>query len=255
MTGSAMQRSIHLEPLDEQIVLSMTDELLQLSSDFHLALEFDVARLCVEHLLYVQQINSFMNLTRITDMHEALVLHILDSLSLAQRLSITPNRFLDMGTGAGFPGIPFHVMTGSSGVLLDSVGKKIDAVNTCIQQLALSDVTGIHARLETFAIEGAHSFDTVLARAVGQLPLLIEYGTPFLTMNGNLVLAKANPSAEERSSGLNAAKICGLELSSVCEFDLPENLGHRSVFYFHKVSEPHVNLPRAVGLAKRNPLG
>lgn len=254
MPKPVSQRTINLEILDEQIVASTADELLELAHSFGLSLDTTSARLCVEHLLYVQQINSYMNLTRITDMHEALTLHILDSLSLLDILPCKPQYFLDMGTGAGFPGIPFHVMTGSSGVLLDSVGKKIDAVNACIKQLGLSGISGVHARLEEFAATQGHIFDTVLARAVGQLPLLIEYGTPFLANDGSLVLAKANPSDDEFAAGLRAAKICGLELVQTKEFELPENLGHRTVFLFHKVSEPRIKLPRTVGLAKKNPL-
>lgn len=254
MAGMTPHRTITLEALDKQFVASTTDELLRLSDSFKLSLDAHDARLCVEHLLYVQQINSYMNLTRITDIHEALTLHILDSLALIPMFPATSQHFLDMGTGAGFPGVPFHVVTGASGILLDSVGKKIDAVNACIKQLGLHGITGVHARLEEFATEQSRAFDTVLARAVGQLPLLIEYGTPFLSDDGYLVLAKANPSHNEYESGLKAAKLCGLELSQTNEFDLPENLGHRTVFLFHKISEPHVKLPRPVGAAKRNPL-
>lgn len=255
MSALGSQHTIELEPIDEQLVASLSDELLHLASSFSLTLDDAAAQLCVEHLLYVQQINSYMNLTRITDVHEALTLHILDSLALAQILPSNPTRFLDMGTGAGFPGIPFHVLTRSSGVLLDSVGKKIAAVNACIKQLGLKEIIGVHARLEEFALKESHSFDVVLARAVGQLPLLLEYGTPFLSDDGYLVLAKAFPSEDERSSGLKAASLCGLNLLDVFEFDLPGDLGHRSIFLFRKVKEPSVRLPRPVGIAKKNPLG
>lgn len=255
MATSLPRRSITLEALDARLIASLGDELLALSSALNLQLDLNTAQLCVEHLLYVQQINSYMNLTRITDLHEALVLHILDSLALTQILPTVSHRFLDMGTGAGFPGVPFHLQTGSAGVLLDSVGKKIDVVNACIKQLGLAEIVGVHARLEEFALKEARLFDTVLARAVGQLPLLIEYGTPFLSDDGYLVLAKANPSDDEHLAGLKAAKLCGLELSQTVEFDLPENLGHRTVFLFHKIAEASIKLPRAVGMAKKEPLG
>lgn len=254
MTVSISKHAINLEPLDKDCVASLTDELLMLSESFGLSFDLKVALLCVKHLLYVQQINRVMNLTRITNLHEALTLHILDSLSLNQVLQHAPQRFLDMGTGAGFPGIPFHVVTGSEGILLDSVGKKIDAVNTCINKLELKGVTALHARLEDYALVAARSFDTVLARAVGQLPLLIEYGTPFLSDDGYLILAKANPTDKECQAGLNAAVICGLELSDMHEFDLPKNLGHRTIFVFHKISEPQIKLPRPIGMAKKNPI-
>lgn len=252
--SSVQDRSITLSPLDEHQVASFTHELLELAVPYDLDLSEHAARCCVSHLMYVQQVNTYMNLTRINDMHEALVLHILDSLLLARILPAVPNRFLDMGTGAGFPGIPFHVLTGCGGVLLDSVGKKIKAVSAFIDTLGLQGIQGIHARLEEYALQHHDSFDLVFARAVGQLPLLIEYATPFLEMNGYLLLAKAYPSDDELSAGMKAASICGLDLVMADEFDLPDGLGHRTVFLYQKTQEASLRLPRPVGTAKHQPL-
>ena len=202
----------------------------------------------------VNQVNQYMNLTRISDIHEALVLHVVDSLSLTRDLPIEPERFLDMGTGAGFPGIPFAIYTGCEGVLLDSVGKKINAVNAFITELGLDAVTAVHDRCESYASKHASEFDTVFARAVGQMNLIVEYATPFIEEDGYLVMAKANPSDEERRIADKTAELCGLELVGVDEFDLPCDLGHRTVYLYQKVSKPRVKLPRAVGLAKKQPL-
>lgn len=252
--SNTADRVITLMPLDEHDVASFTQELLDLAAPYDLSLSEDMARTCVSHLLYVQQVNTYMNLTRIVDMHEALTLHILDSLLLTRVLPVTPSHFLDMGTGAGFPGIPFHIFTGSYGVLLDSVGKKIKAVSAFIDALGLHGIQGVHARLEEYALREHRAFDLVCARAVGQLPLLIEYATPFLEEDGYLLLAKANPDDDELSSGLKAASICGLKLVRTDEFDLPEGLGHRTVLLYQKVGNPKIQLPRPTGTAKRQPL-
>lgn len=238
----------------EEEIQSLSQEVIALAAELDIDVDIDIARTCVEHLLYVNQVNEYMNLTRIKDIHEALVLHIVDSLTLARDLPIDPERFLDIGTGAGFPGIPLAIYTGSEAVLLDSVGKKIKAVNAFINQLSIDGVVGVHDRCESFALTHGGEFDLVVARAVGQMNLIIEYGTPYLEEDGYLVVAKANPSEDEICIAHKTADVCGLELIGMDEFDLPKNLGHRTVFLYQKVSQPKVKLPRAVGLAKSKPL-
>lgn len=249
-------RQISIQSLSETDgeVAELARELIAYCSQLDLDLDVSDAKLCVRHLLMVNQVNQYMNLTRISDIHEALVLHVVDSLSLTRDLPIEPERFLDMGTGAGFPGIPFAIYTGCEGVLLDSVGKKVNAVNAFITELGLDAVTAVHDRCESYASKHASEFDTVFARAVGQMNLIVEYATPFIEEDGYLVMAKANPSDEERRIAGKTAELCGLELVGVDEFDLPCDLGHRTVFLYQKVSKPKVKLPRAVGLAKKQPL-
>lgn len=247
-------RQISIQPLSETDgeVAELARELIAYCSQLDLDLDVSDAKLCVRHLLMVNQVNQYMNLTRISDIHEALVLHVVDSLSLTRDLPIEPERFLDMGTGAGFPGIPFAIYTGCEGVLLDSVGKKVNAVNAFITELGLDAVTAVHDRCESYASKHASEFDTVFARAVGQMNLIVEYATPSIEEDGYLVMAKANPSDEERRIADKTAELCGLELVGVDEFDLPCDLGHRTVFLYQKVSKPKVKLPRAVGLAKNS---
>lgn len=257
MSAAPAPRTVTLTPLTQsaQEIDRLAQEVCELCAAIDIDIALDEARACVKHLLYVQQVNEYMNLTRITDLHEALVLHIVDSLSLVKALPLDPERFLDMGTGAGFPGIPFHILTGASGVLLDSVGKKVSAVTAFSKELGLTEVEGVHARLEDYALEARGAFDLVIARAVGQLPLLIEYATPFIEDDGYLLIAKALPSDDELRAGDKAARVCGLELVGSTEFDLPEGLGHRTLLLYQKVGESQVKLPRQVGMAKRNPVG
>lgn len=249
-------RTIQLQPLTEskQLVDQLVKELVSLCETMEIDIDLACAKTCVQHLLLVNQVNQYMNLTRIKDIHEALVLHVVDSLALTRDLPIEPERFLDMGTGAGFPGIPFAVYTGCEGILLDSVGKKVNAVNAFIDELGISNAHAVHERCESYALNEAASFDVVFARAVGQMNLIVEYGAPFLEDDGYLIVAKANPSHDEKRLAERTAEICGLELVGVDEFDLPRDLGHRTVFLYQKVMEPRVKLPRPVGLAKKQSL-
>ena len=254
MAQPGSYRSIALLPLDETVCANVSEELNQILTPLGIVFSTSQLTCCVRHLLYVEQVNTYMNLTRITDLHDALVLHIVDSILLSHVLPSVPRRFLDMGTGAGFPGIPFHVATGASGVLIDSVGKKIDAVNAFIHALDLQGLIGVHERLEQYALVQKNSFDLVLARAVGSIPLLLEYACPFLIDDGYVLLAKARPSSDELMYGNDVAHICGLTLIEQFEFELPCELGHRMALLYQRVGEPQIELPRSVGAAKRSPL-
>lgn len=249
-------RSIEIHELAESPleIAELVSELCSYCSEMELDVSESDAELCVRHLLMVNQVNQYMNLTRIADIHDALILHIVDSLALSKILPFEPERFLDMGTGAGFPGVPLGILLSCEGVLLDSVGKKVNAVNAFIAELGLESLVAVHDRAETFALHEPESYDLVLARAVGQSGMLIEYAAPCLEMDGYLLLAKANLSDDEFRVAQKTAEICGLELVGQTEFDLPRELGHRTVLLYQKVDEPRVLLPRAVGLAKREPL-
>ena len=141
-----------LEYTDQEIKV-LTEKLLDVCSSFNITLTFRQAQDCLMHLLYVEQVNSYINLTRITDLDEAIILHLLDSLVLARYFDSSDLAYLDMGTGAGFPGIPLAIATGATGTLIDSVGKKINAVNAIIQKLQLDWVTAVHTRIEEYAIQ------------------------------------------------------------------------------------------------------
>lgn len=249
-------RRIMIHALDESEnqIASLIDELVAYCSELDIEISHAEADLCIKHLLMVNQVNEYMNLTRIQDIHDALILHIVDSLALTRVLPIDPERFLDIGTGAGYPGLPFSVYTGCDGVLLDSVGKKVQAVQAFVDALRLEGIEAVHDRCESYALKQHDAFDVVLARAVGQMNLIVEYAAPFLEEDGYLIVAKAYPSKEELCIASKTASLSGLELVGSDEFELPRQLGHRTVFLYQKVSAPKIRLPRAVGLAKRQPL-
>lgn len=232
----------------------VTDEL----GSFGISCTEAQTRLLLKHLHLVIEKNKVMNLTRITDPSEAVTLHIVDSLlplaCPACGLSRS-DRFLDMGTGAGFPGIPLGIMTGAHGMLVDSVSKKVTAVEEFLGTLGLTSLHARHARLEELAVSLGSSQDYVFARAVAQSNVLVEYATPFLKMNGFLVLEKGNPTEGECDAALRAADLCGLSLVSREGFELPHGLGHREIFFYQKVASPRIHLPRKNGMARRDPLG
>lgn len=242
------------------VLASELRTLLEVDSDLStLALSQVQIDLLVHHLELVISKNKVMNLTRITDGREALVLHILDSLLFIAHnpgFVASGSTLLDIGTGAGYPGIPLAIVGSCQATLIDSVGKKVKAVDEFVHVLGLADrVSCVHARAEEIPSLGGNEFDFVVARAVSQTNVLIEYATPCLCMGGTLLVGKGQPSNEELRAAISAARICGLEASGRYEYDLPDSLGRRTILCYRKVSKPRIKLPRQNGMAKRNPLG
>ena len=227
-------------------------------SDYGINCEEDNARLLVSYLDLVFEKNKFVNLTRITDPAEAVTLHLVDSLLplACTEVNLTADgKFLDMGTGAGFPGVPLAVLTGSNALLVDSVGKKVAAVQEFIDRLGIARVHTEHARLEELAREIPGSQNYVFARAVARSNVLVEYATPFLMEGGLLVIEKGQPKDDEITEAHAAAEICGLELVSRETFELPRDLGHREILCYRRVRKNKIKLPRKNGMARNNPLG
>ena len=210
----------------------------------------------VRHLELVIERNRTLNLTRITAWDEAVCLHIVDSLLLQDAFAEAPaGAFVDVGTGAGFPGIPLAVVTGRKGTLVDSVGKKVNAVRDFVRELGLEDQLRVESmRVEELARRERGRYAVVTARAVAQTGVLVEYAAPLLRKGGRLVVAKARITDEELANGDRAAKICGMRRVSRETYELPHDLGHREVISYERVGNPSIRLPRAVGMAQHHPL-
>lgn len=232
-------------------------ELGETLSAFGIGTTSEQRELLLRHLDLVIEKNRVMNLTRISDWYSGMILHILDSLLLVSSCDQAPiGPFLDMGTGAGYPGIPLGIVTGRKGLLVDSVGKKVSAVTEFVEELGLDDqLFTCHARVEDLGRDRRSSFAVVVARAVAQTNVLVEYATPLLMQGGRLVVTKGNLSDEELEAGLAAAGICGMECVSRETHELPDGMGHREILTFEKVRKARIRLPRKAGEAKRHPLG
>lgn len=239
---------------DEQANQMLT-RLISYCKDYSLKVSEDDLRACIQHLDLVLQANKTTNLTRILNIEDAAVLHILDSLVLLPYIHKAPEgALLDMGTGAGFPGIPLTIVSGRKATYIDSVGKKVDAVNSFVKGLGLKHAHAVHDRLEDYARTHKKQFSVVTARALAPLPVLVEYAAPYLKDGGLFVITKGNPSDEELASGMSAAKICGFTKLLNDSIDLPCGLGHREFIVLKKTHPASISLPRANGLAKKNPL-
>lgn len=220
------------------------------------SLDGEKTSLLLRHLHLLEAKNKELNLTRITSLEDAIVLHIEDSLSVLQEFEHSNGLFCDIGTGGGFPGIPLGIATGRKGVLLDSVKKKARAVQEFIEELGLSDqLRACGLRSEELAMSQSEAFDTVVARAVSSLPAVEELATPLLSYGGQLVAMRGTETPEQLGSAQRASDKLGLELVSKRELAIGEDGIHRSVYVYKRVREPQVKLPRRPGMAQKKPLG
>ena len=216
------------------------------------------ASLLLRHLDLLVDANEKVNLTRIVDPQDAIVRHVIDSLLFLPTVDdcVDPTaRFVDIGTGGGFPGIPLAIMRDLRGTLIDSVGKKTKCVAQFLQKLELdSRIVAESIRAEDLARRESQSYDLVVARAVAQLAALVEYAAPLLKMSGMLIVSKANISNEEIQLGERVADITGLRIVSRETYELPNDAGHREVIALKKIRPSRVKLPRTNGAAVHKPL-
>lgn len=207
----------------------------------------------------VDERNKVMNLTGITDFDEFVEKHFIDSLILAKAYpDISKNKFvIDVGTGAGFPGIPLSIIYNNSRfVLLDSLNKRINFINEVISSLSLRNVEAISGRAEDYARNPLYreQFDLCVTRAVAEINLLSEYSLPFVKVKGQCIPYKSSDIDGEIENGRNAISILGGEFDRVVKVQIPNADYERSLVIINKVESTPDKYPRKAGTPKKKPL-
>ena len=212
--------------------------------------------LMLAHLDLVMDANTRLNLTRIDTREDGLLLHIEDSLAGLLEVDAAPAGLLgDMGSGAGFPGIPLAAATGRRTLLIESVAKKAAELEGFVRELGLEAQVEVFAgRLEELCETRRASFAVLVARALSQTGALMELAAPLLAIGGRLVCYKAQPSDDEISHALGLQERLGLTFVSRRDFTLSDGVTKRCILVFEKTAKPQLKLPRRTGMAQKKPL-
>jgi 16S rRNA methyltransferase gidB len=200
---------------------------------------------------YLLEVNSHTNLTTITDPSDIRVKHFDDSLSIIDYIN-EGSKVLDIGSGAGFPGIPLRIEKNFDLTLIDSVNKKVKFMNEVIEKLELKNTRAIHTRAEDFAKNERETYDLVISRAVANMSTLSELCIPFLKVGGLFIAMKGPKADEELEEAENALKVLGGEIIKLDRFDLDGN--ERVNIIVRKNHPTKIKYPRGKNLPKKNPL-
>lgn len=200
--------------------------------------------------------NKKINLTAIINPDEIILKHFIDSITISEY--IEENSYIaDIGTGAGFPGIPLKILRKDIEVfLVDSLSKRIKFLDEVIYKLKLDKIKAIHSRAEDLGKNKNYreKFDIVTSRAVANLSTLSEYLIPLVKINGKCLCMKGPGVKEEIENSKNAVKILGGTISNISEFNLPNSDIQRTIIEIEKIRKTNPNYPRKAGLPSKEPL-
>ncbi len=197
--------------------------------------------------------NEKINLTAIKNEREFIVKHFIDSLTINNYIDENSN-VIDVGTGAGFPGIPIKLFHKELFLtLLDSVNKKIIVLKDIIEQLDLKNVNCVHSRAEDFAKENRELFDVAVSRAVANMSTLVEYLIPFVKVGGIIICMKGPNFEEELNSSKKAIEVLGGKIEKVESFYIDEEL-ERNIIIIRKIKETPKRYPRGQAKPLKEPI-
>ncbi len=238
--------------------MNFVDELKVAATEYGLNLTEDQISAFNKYYELLYEWNKKINLTAITEPKDVAIKHMVDSLSCFKADLFKENTSLiDVGTGAGFPGLPLKIFYPSLKLtLLDSLNKRVKFLQLVVDELGLKDVEVIHARSEEAARNKKYreKFDLATARAVARLPIICEYCLPFVKDGGTFIALKGRQYEEEATQAQKAIKILGGEIADIMPVKLPEIDDKRAVIYIKKIKSTPKTYPRKAGTPERNPI-
>ena len=232
------------------------DELKNKAEKLQVTLNDEQLEQFYKYMQLLLEWNEKMNLTAITEPNDIILKHFIDSLTILNYIDNGKN-VLDIGTGAGFPGIPLKIVkTDAKFTLLDSLNKRVTFLNTVINNLKLEEIVAIHGRAEEFVNQKntRENYDFVVSRAVARLNVLLEYMLPFTKVGGRCICMKAFDIEEEINEAKSALQILGGEIEKIDEILLPESDIKRKIVIIKKVKNTHTKYPRKAGTPAKEPI-
>lgn len=234
------------------------DLMLKSSEDVDLQFSKEQYEKFIIYMKLLQEWNEKINLTAIVEDEEIIKKHFIDSIKAFKRDEFKKaNTLIDVGTGAGFPGLPIAIMRNDISVtLLDSLNKRVNFLNTVINELGLSNVTTIHSRAEDGARDKRlrEKFDIATSRAVANMSVLSEFCLPYVKVGGNFIALKGPSVDQEIKDSVTAINILGGEFVDICEVSIEGTELRHNLVVVKKIKECSKIYPRKAGLITKNPL-
>lgn len=200
------------------------------------------------------EVNSYMNLTAITEHDQVYLKHFYDSLTIIKAIKGDNYKILDVGAGAGFPSVPLAIVKPNINVtIIDSLNKRINFLNDLTKYIGIDNVLAIHARAEEYIKNKRESYDYVTARAVARLNVLAELCMPYVKVGGYFIALKGNDK-EEIDEASNAIKVLGGKIEEIINFNLPDDQGERNIVVIKKIKPSLTKYPRIFKTIKDKPL-
>lgn len=226
------------------------------SSEIEILLDEEQIYQFYNYMRLLLEWNKKINLTAITNPEEIILKHFVDSMTIEKYIEEN-TKLIDVGTGAGFPGIPLKIIRKDIKItLLDSLNKRINFLNEVILQLGLTSITTIHSRVEEFGKDKQYReyFDYSTSRAVANLSTLAEYLLPLVKLNGYCISMKGSDVEKEIQKSKNAIKILGGKIEKIEKFQLPKSDMDRNIILLRKVQYTPLMYPRKPGTPSKEPL-
>jgi len=254
-----LEKSLNNNNEENQIPVRQSADALLKSGARQLGIELDDPKVStlLEYKRILLEWNEKMNLTAIEEERDFIIKHLVDSLSILPFIKgAGVNSLVDVGTGAGFPGIPVKIVQPSLQVaLMDSLEKRIGFLNAVIGELKLTGVTTVRSRAEDAGVSPIHreKYDAAVARAVASLPVLLEYCLP-LVKPGGIFIAMKGSGTDEIKSSTKALELLGGKIEQVRDFTLPDSDINRSIIIVRKFRQTPAKYPRKAGKPTKEPL-
>lgn len=235
--------------------LEFKDKLNKEASYLNLEINEEKLEKFFEYMTLLLEWNKKFNLTSITNEDEIIIKHFIDSLTVVKYIK-NNDRIVDIGTGAGFPGIPLAIMLENNITLVDSLNKRINFLNVVKEKLNLTNVEIFHYRAEDFGQNKKfrEKYDISLSRAVANLSVLVEYLIPLTKVDGKVICMKGPDISEEINDAKYAINLLGGKISKIDKFTLNETDIQRSICVINKISKTPNFYPRKAGLPSKKPL-
>lgn len=198
--------------------------------------------------------NEKINLTAITEPKEVILKHFVDSATIIKYIE-NDMQIVDVGTGAGFPGIPLNIVNSKANyILVDSLNKRVNFLNEIINDLELKNINTVHSRIEDFGKNNKERFDIATSRAVASLNVLLEYLLPLVKVGGICICMKGSNIKEEIENSNKALEILGGNIEKIEEITLPNSDIKRNIIIVRKIKNTPNKYPRKAGIPSKEPL-